>query len=318
MENNSFSTPILFIIFNRPDTTKEVFNQIKRVKPKNLFLAADGPRMEKPGELEKCKETRDIVNQVNWDCNINTLFQENNLGCREAVSTAISWFFKNVEYGIILEDDCYPDISFFHFCDNLLEKYQNNTKIYHINGCNFLYDKKYIKDSYYFSRYPVIWGWATWRRAWGQYDILMKDFPEFKKKNVIDNILPSRKQRKHFNNAFESMYLKKHNSWSAQWLFTVMKNDGLAITPDSNLIINIGTQTDSTHRFLKDSKRTPTNLVPLVFPLKHPNQKIEEKADTETYNILWGKSFSKIFRLLKENSFRSIFIYTLKRLLNNH
>ena len=159
-----FNTPILFIIFNRPDTAKKVFKKIQKIEPKQLFIAADGPRKNKPEDVELCKQTREILNGINWDCELITLLREENVGCKKGPADAISWFFEHVEEGIILEDDCLPSDSFFPFCEELLEKYRYDTRIMHIGGSIQLPDYE-NPDSYYFSRLSHVWGWATWKRA---------------------------------------------------------------------------------------------------------------------------------------------------------
>ena len=155
-----FSIPILFLVFNRPETTALVFQEIRKVRPQQLFVAADGPRPDRTGEAEKCAEVKKIVAAVDWPCEVKTLFRDNNLGCRVAVSSAINWFFENVEEGIILEDDCLPHPDFFRFCNELLDYYRNDERIMHIGGNNFQFVNKYGKSSYYFSHYAHIWGWA--------------------------------------------------------------------------------------------------------------------------------------------------------------
>ena len=167
-------SPILFLIFNRPETTKKVFSAIKEVQPPRLYIAADGPRSEQPDEADHCELARTIATKVDWDCEVKTLFRDQNLGIRIAVSQAIDWFFEQEPEGIILEDDCLPDQSFFWFCKELLEKYRNDTRIMHIGGTNFQFGKNRTNYSYYFSRYAHIWGWASWRRAWEYYDEKLK------------------------------------------------------------------------------------------------------------------------------------------------
>ena len=160
---NMFNTPILFLIFNRPEVTFAVFEQIQKIQPKYLFIAADGPRNYKENEL--CKATRDVVQKIDWDCELKTLFRNENLGCAKNVSSAIKWFFDHVEKGIILEDDCYPDLSFFSFCEELLNYYDNNDRIMAISGFNAQLGIKRTKHSYFFAEIPLVWGWATWRKA---------------------------------------------------------------------------------------------------------------------------------------------------------
>ncbi len=134
MEAFNLTTPVAFIIFNRPDTTSKVFEAIKQAKPKKLLVIADGPRINKPGEAEKCKQTRAITEQIDWDCEVLRNYSENNLGCRNRVSSGIDWVFENVDEAIIIEDDCLPNPSFFRFCQELLGKYRNNDEIFLISG----------------------------------------------------------------------------------------------------------------------------------------------------------------------------------------
>ena len=169
-----FQTPILFLIFNRPDTTKLVFESIKRIKPAKLYIAADGARKHKVGEDLLCKETRSIIDLIDWECEIKTLLRTENLGCKIAVSSAIDWFFENEEQGIILEDDCLPNESFFNFCEQLLNQFKENKEIMHISGNNFQDGITRGDGSFYFSKYNHIWGWATWKRAWKLYNVKLE------------------------------------------------------------------------------------------------------------------------------------------------
>lgn len=172
-------TPVLFIIFNRPDATRQAFEAIREAKPPRLYIAADGPRKGKEGESEKCQEARTIALKADWPCVVKTLFQEDNLGCKYGVSCAIDWFFKNEEAGIILEDDCVASQDFFRFCEEMLEKYKSHDKVMQIAGSNFQFGKKRGNGSYYFSQALSVWGWATWRSAWMKYDKEIKDFEAF-------------------------------------------------------------------------------------------------------------------------------------------
>jgi hypothetical protein len=240
LNETKLNTPILFLIFNRPDTTKKVFDQIRKAKPAELYVAADGPRKDEPGESALCNKTRAIIEEIDWDCDVHTLFRDKNLGCKKAISSGISWFFDNVDLGIILEDDCVPDGSFFEFCEELLNFYKNNNRIMMISGTNYIYDKIKVDESYFFSRYYSIWGWATWRRAWRLYDVDMTDWPEFKKSRKLDEMFQDRKIRKFYTNIFQEAYLNKVDTWDYQWVFACLSHQGLAIVPKHNLISNIG------------------------------------------------------------------------------
>lgn len=158
MTNKNYSVPILFIVFNRPDPTQQVFEKIRQIRPQQLFIAADGPRENQPDDKINCAQVRAIINRIDWDCQVQTLFSEKNLGCGKAVSNAITWFFEHVEEGIILEDDCVPDVSFFDFCKAMLEQYRNNPHVMMISGTSFLYNRIESRESYFFSKYYSIWG----------------------------------------------------------------------------------------------------------------------------------------------------------------
>lgn len=232
-------TPILFLIFNRPDTTQKVFESIREQKPKYLYIAADGPRKNKEGEADSCRQTRAIVDKVDWDCEIKTLFREENLGCKIAVSSAIDWFFENVEEGIILEDDCLPSNSFYSFCEENLEKYRNDTRIMSISGENPLDDINCSK-SYYFSVIPHIWGWATWKRAWNLYDVNFQGFETFIKFNMIQNVFEQKEAQKYWNKIFTRVNEGTINTWDYQWTYSLFVNNGLSIIPIKNMVSNIG------------------------------------------------------------------------------
>jgi hypothetical protein len=240
-------TPILFIIFNRPFETKRVFDSIRKAKPKELFVAADGPRPNNIKDIENSKLTREIVKNIDWDCNVNYLFRENNLGCKIAVSTAINWFFENVDEGIIIEDDCLPNDSFYNFCSTLLEKYRFDKDVMHIGGTNFQNDNSILNDSYYFSRITHVWGWATWKSAWIKYDQLMIDFNATNLKNIFKKNKFNPESFNYFLKAFKNVKENKIDTWDYQWTYTVWKENGIAIIPNENLVSNIGFNTNSTH-----------------------------------------------------------------------
>ncbi|HNY11352.1 MAG TPA: glycosyltransferase family 2 protein [Candidatus Wallbacteria bacterium] len=277
-----FNTPILFLIFNRPDTTQKVFNEIRKIRPAKFFVAADGPRKTKEGEDEKCRLTREIIKQIDWKCDVKTLFRDENLGCKKAVSSAIDWFFENVEEGIVLEDDCLPDASFFPYCEQLLEKYRNDSRIGMIGGINFQFGHKRGNYSYYFSRYTHIWGWASWRRAWKYYDVNMSIWPEIRDNDMLSNIFRGKKHVDYWKTYLEDTYSGKINTWDYQWAFTCWVNNFLIILPNVNLVSNIGFGTESTHTPAANKfANIPTGS--MKFPLAHPGYFIPDiKADRFT------------------------------------
>ncbi|HPD75526.1 MAG TPA: hypothetical protein PKZ65_05665 [Methanoregulaceae archaeon] len=240
MTPEPLDVPVLFLIFNRPDTTQRVFDEIRKARPLRLFVAADGPRKDRPEDSALCQKTREILRQVDWECNVSTLFRDENLGCKHAISRAIDWFFSQVEEGIILEDDCVPDQSFFPFCRELLERYRDDERIMMISGINYLFNRVGIPESYYFSRYYAIWGWATWKRAWGLYDIGMTGWPEYDARNYLNQLYCNKEIVSFLKGMMEEAYKNTLDTWDIQWVFTCIFNHGLAACPKYNLVSNIG------------------------------------------------------------------------------
>ncbi len=274
--SNTFTSPrplktaVLFLIFNRPDTTKQVFEAIRQAKPPRLYVAADGPRDSRSGEDEKVKAVRDsVMDHIDWDCEFKTLFREKNLGCKYAVSSGINWFFENEEMGIVLEDDCFPHPSFFRFCEELLERYREDERIGIISGDNFQFGKRRTQDSYYFSRYTHIWGWASWRRTWQKYDVGMKLWPTIKEGGWLSDILQNKKQVKYWQNIFEAVYNNKIDTWDYQLNFACWINATLNIMPSDNLVSNIGFGVDAS-RTTQKNKFSEMQVIEMGFPLVHP------------------------------------------------
>ncbi len=288
---DSLVTPVLLIAFNKPDTTKKVFDKIRKAKPQKLFIAIDGPRNDV--EKEKVEEVKKIVSKIDWECDVQKLFRDKNRGLKEGYAEILDWFFENAEEGIILEDDCVPNPSFFMFCQELLEKYRYDDRIMHIAGSNCQRGWKRDKDySYYFSRVPYTWGWATWRRAWKTYDLNLKSYPELLRKKYINDLYPSFFERQVLKSNFNSIYYQGLKVWDVQWVFNLVVNNGLAIIPNENLIQNIGMvegASDMTH--LDKERSLPTEE--LKFPLNHPPFMI---CDLKSDNRLFKWSFKQKIR----------------------
>lgn len=264
-------TPVVLLVFNRPGTTQRVFEAVRQAKPAKLLVVADGPRADRPGEAEKCSTTRAVIEQVDWDCQVFTNYSDINLGCGIRVSTGIDWVFQQVEEAIFLEDDCLPHPHFFNFCEELLERYRDNDRIMHISGNHHLpaFAKKRTQYSYYFSRYPFIWGWASWRRAWKHYDFKLEQLPKAIQEGWLEQLLSNRRERYVWTRIFESVH-NNFYTWDYQWIFTCWMQAGLSIHPQVNLVSNIGFTADATHT--QDSKSPWANLptTALKFPLEHP------------------------------------------------
>lgn len=271
-----YKTPILFLIFNRPDTTKEVFGRIKKIQPKYLFISSDGPRKNKTGEEELCLEARSIIQEIDWPCILKTLFHDENLGCAKGVSTAISWFFEHVEQGVILEDDCLPDVTFFSFCEELLAKFKYDKTVGAICGFNNQLGIPRTRYSYYFARLHSSWGWATWADRWQKYNEIT-NIPEL---NVLNKpvILELKEE-------IQDTFSCKIDSWAYRWQYVFQKNDFICIYPNVSLIQNIGFAKDASntkeirwwYKFIQYGK---------VHTLYHPSTKrICEDADRLTIQL---------------------------------
>lgn len=278
------NTAILFLIFKRPNITAQVFEVIRKAQPARLYIAADGARANQADDTEKVSMTRQVVLcGIDWPCEVKTLFRETNLGCRIAVSSAIDWFFEHEEEGIILEDDCLPDLSFFKFCEELLEYYRYDTRIMAISGDNFQKGQQRGIYSYYFSQLPHCWGWATWRRAWKLYNISIENFDEIIAEMSCREFTHNTIVNKFYYNNIVRSYQKEIDSWAYLWMFATAVNHGLSILPQRNIVANIGFGADATHT-VKNNKKIPAKKS-MVFPLNHPSYMcLNKEADMFYYN----------------------------------
>ena len=270
MSDWKLETPVAFIIFNRPDTTERVFAEIAKARPPKLLVVADGPRGSRKGEAEKCAATRAIIERVDWDCEVLTNFSDVNLGCKRRVSSGIDWVFGLVEEAIILEDDCLPDPTFFRYCQELLERYRHDQRVGLISGDNFQFGRRRNDDSYYFSRYVHIWGWATWRDRWsGSYDVAMKKWPRIRDEGWLKDIVGDAREAQFWGKIFERVFHGKIDTWDYQWVFSNWIEGRSTILPTRNLISNIGFDSNATHT-TSDSDLANLPTGPLSFPLIHP------------------------------------------------
>jgi hypothetical protein len=261
----TLSTPVAFFIFRRPTTTQRVFEAIARAKPPLLLVIADGPR--NPEEVTLCAETRAIINQIDWACEVKTNFADTNLGLKKRFSSGLDWVFEQVEEAIILEDDCVPDDTFFRFCQELLEKYRNEPRVFHIGGDCFV---GAATESYYFTRFAHIWGWATWRRAWKLYDVEMMRWRDAAFRQEFLRQFDDALEKRFWRWTLDSVSQGKINTWDFQWAFAGLSHQCLAITPSTNLVSNIGFDGNATNTL--DAQNALANLrtQAIEFPLRHP------------------------------------------------
>ena len=285
MTDFQLTTPVAFLIFNRPDTTAKVFEVIRQAKPTKLLVVADGPRPDRADDIEKCKAARAVIEGVDWDCEVLKNYSDLNLGCGKRPATGITWVFEQVEEAIILEDDCLPHATFFRFCEELLNYYRQDERIMVISGNNFQFGRNRTDYSYYFSRYNHIWGWASWRRAWQYFDYDLKLWPKIRKENWLTSILENRKVVKYWTKNFQRTYEGDPTVWDYRWTFACWIQNGLTILPNHNLVSNIGFGEDATHTIGSKSRVANLPVKEMNFPLKHPPFLLRHvEADNFTYD----------------------------------
>lgn len=282
-------TPVLFLIYNRADLTARTFARIRQAQPAQLFIAGDGAKNAE--DALKVAQTRQIIDAIDWACEVKTLFREENLGCGKAISEALTWFFRQVEFGIIIEDDCLVESSFFPFCEELLQRYADNPQVMVISAMSFLPTHAGKQgESYYFSQFSQIWGWASWRRAWQYLDFEMKGWDEFVQTNQIKRIAPLSRQEQTFWLAYLQAYKDRNpNLWATRWWFSVWQARGIVVAPYANLVSNIGFGENSTNTKNTESWFANLPTSPVRFPLQHPKElKILHTADHHTYRVFFN------------------------------
>lgn len=284
-------TPVLFLIYKRPDTTASVFEQIRKAKPRQLFVVADGPK-DILGEKEACEEARKVALDVDWDCEVKTNFSDVNMGCRERVSSGISWFFEHVEEGIILEDDTVPDVSFFRYCEELLEKYRYDTRIFQLSGFNPVAEEYVCDKSYIFSKYGSIWGWATWKRAWSNYDSNISRISSFEVIDQLNKLPISRIEVKYREDLTIKVLNKEIDSWAVIWSYIKLSNSGISVVSANNIITNSGNKSVATNTTNSSSRLFDVKIGELKFPIKHPENILVDHDFDKVYfynTKAWGK-----------------------------
>lgn len=293
----TLTTPIVFTIFNRPQLTKKSFEAIRNQKPSSLFIIADGPRTTHFKDKELCNEVRKLVEIIDWPCKVYRNYSVSNLGLKKRTISGLNWVFTQTDRIIFLEDDNLPHPDFFKFCENLLKKYSDDKKVSVISGSNFQNGISRGKASYYFSKYPHNWGWATWKRTWDKYDGDIKFWPSWRESEDFKKKFPQKLERKFWKKIFDQSYSGKIDSWGYPLFACMMKQDLLTATPNFNLISNIGFGEASTHT--KDAKNPLSNLnLSSINNLTHP---IKIEADFEADNYDFNTNFIEKDSLFPRN-----------------
>ncbi len=300
---NELNVSVLLLVFNRPSTTEKVFDAIRRVRPPRLYIAADAPRDAHPGERERSAKVREIATAADWPCEVRILFREKHLGCGVAVSGAIDWFFEQENEGIILEDDCLPDPSFFRFSEELLERYREDQAVMMISGGCPLRVRHAMSYSYFFSQRADTWGWASWKRAWEHYDRKISSWPELRNTEWLMRVGHRRKDfREFWTDKFDMVHTGKPDIWDYQWVFSIWLENGLTIVPAKNLVRNIGFGCDATHTKEDGGWIGRLPIETMAFPLKHPpTVKADRAADRWIdWNVYGTRSASPYRRILRK------------------
>lgn len=279
------TTPVALFVFNRPRLAARVFDAIRQARPPKLFLVADGPRH---GEDEpKCQASRALADRVDWPCELLTNFSETNLGSGLRVASGLDWVFGQSEQAIILEDDCLPDLSFFPYCEELLARYRDDLRVMHIAGSSFLPARSRCKYSYYFSKYALGWGWASWSRAWRRFQFSIPTWPEFKR-NRLARVCPDHIEAAHWIRRYDPIFRgERKDAWDYQWSYALWEQNGLAVAPAANLVNYLGVGADATHT--KDTAPCRMRPAKSVTDLLHPPIVAHDaELDRVTFDEFYG------------------------------
>lgn len=283
MPDLGLDVPVVFIIFNRPEKARAVFDVIAAARPQQLFVIADGPRPGRTDDVTGCAQTRSLIEQISWDCDLHIEISAVNLGCGRRIASGLDWVFEQVDRAIVLEDDCVPHPSFFLFCRELLDRYAEDERIRTIGGNNYLMGRARNDWSYHFSRLPAMHGWATWRRSWQRVDMSMRLWPEIRDTSWLIDVFGSKQMAAFWAPRFDRTYHGEVSSYSYPYLFSCWIDHALAVTPNVNLVRNIGFGTDATNtKFVADFCKQ--GVEEIRFPMVHPPfVACDGLADAETF-----------------------------------
>jgi hypothetical protein len=245
--DSTFEVPVLLIGFNRPEECRQVISSLREVGAKKVYFNVDGPRSNSQSDIEKVKKVRQLSNLFDWECELHIRFLDENLGCKLAISSGISWFFENVNEGIILEDDCLPNRDFYYFCERMLEKYRYSDNVMHISGTSYLPSNIDYDHNHYFSAIHDVWGWATWKRAWDYFSLDVKYPDRNSEKVLLNNYFGSKKVANWFHGYLEDSKSTTCTLWSTYWSFALITRNALSVAPIVNLVRNIGFESGATH-----------------------------------------------------------------------
>ncbi len=293
------NSAVLFLTYRRFSTAEKVFESIRQAQPPRLYFASNAPNPENVDEDQRVAEVRVLIERIDWPCKLHTLFRDEHLSVKNSIPSAIDWFFETEEMGIILEDDCLPSQSFYPFCDEMLKRYESDRRVGFITAMNYA-EKVEIDTSYFFSRYPAIWGWATWKRVWSDYDVSMKNLQPLLNDKQFKRSFDNYKEYKHWNFWFLKVYSQKVNTWDAQITYLSFINDYLTITPSCNLLSNIGFGLDATFTKNKESRVARLEKYTINDKLIHPSYMFTDVLYDNKRKYIENIGVYKIIKVLKK------------------
>ncbi len=306
MISTSLRTSVVLIVFNRPETTARVFEQIAAQRPETLFVIQDAPRSSHPEDVVGCAAVRELFVSLDWPCELHTLYGKENLGPKLCISQGLDWVFSQVEEAIILEHDCLPDPTFFRFCEELLERYRQDEGVMMVCGTNFQFGRNITLHSYYFSLYPQIWGWATWRRAWQLNDVEMRRWPDVREDGLLADLFQEKKAIRYWTRRFDATYSGKLDTWDYPWTLSCWLNGGSAIVPAVNLVSNIGFGSKALNTTGSRSPYSAMPILPIAFPLIHPTEltRFAVADDYLQHSLLLDRPLAPIKKFVKQRWIR--------------
>ena len=318
----SLSTPVVLIMFNRPELTKLTLAAIRRVRPEKLFVVSDGARATHPEEKNLVEACRDLISAIDWPCEITRIYSNSNMGCRDRIASGLSHVFELVDRAIILEDDCLPNDSFFFFTQELLGRYANDSRVGLIGGTRLLDFRTDDPTSYFFSKHPQIWGWATWSRVWREYNVRMSDWPEMRKTTFLAENLETKKAIANWRQNFNLVFWRKIDTWDYQFVYTLWKNKMLSIVPTSNLVSNLGFGESATHTLDSTSPFSALPAGAISWPLTHPKSvSVNKNADHLSEMTLFQSSGLRRLQLVVYHFSPSVvkkFVASLRNFVKSH
>jgi hypothetical protein len=296
----TIQVPVVMTIFARPDTTRRVLDAVRVARPPRLLVVADAPRPDREDDAANCAAARAVIERVDWECEVQTNFADAHMGLKRRVESGLSWAFELVEEAIVLEDDCLPHPTFFGFCEELLDRFRDDPRVMAISGDNLQSERRAPAYSYAFSRYPQIWGWATWRRAWRHYDPGMSRWPALRRDRWLEELFDDPHAVAYWSHQFDLTHRTQH-TWDHGWLMACWLAHGLCATPSVNLVSNLGFRADGTHT--SGQYRSPFSNIPveaMAWPLRHPDA-VSADADADRFieDVMFSGNVSRMFERLR-------------------